>query len=173
MMKYIILIFFILLIGSPEVSYSKNSSEIPEKWLKKGENVTKILGISLYNGALYTPNADPFDIESQYALSLSYLRSFKSSTLIKSTIKEIDRIEGLVSQDKKTLRKLLSNCFVDVSAGDRITALSISKDKIRFFYNGSKQCDLEILNIRRKFFNIWLGNDTRDLEGSLRLQGLK
>ena len=54
---------------------------------------------------LYTPNADAFDIEGQYALSLSYLRSFKSSTLIKSTIKEIDRIEGLISQDKKTLRK--------------------------------------------------------------------
>ena len=173
MVKYTILIFFILVVASPEVSYSKNTSEIPEKWLKKGETVTKILGISLYNGVLYTPNADAFDIEGQYALSLSYLRSFKSSTLIKSTIKEIDRIEGLISQDKKTLRKLLSNCFVDVLAGDRITALSLSKDKVRFFYNGSKQCDLEILDIRRKFFSIWLGNDTRDIEGSLRLQGLK
>ena len=71
------------------------------------------------------------------------------------------------------VKKLLSNCFVDVLAGDRITALSLSKDKVRFFYNGSKQCDLEILDIRRKFFSIWLGNDTRDIEGSLRLQGLK
>ena len=35
-----------------------------------------------------------------------------------------------------------------------------------------KQCDLEVANIRRKFFSIWLGNNTRDFEGSLRLQGL-
>ena len=72
MVKYTILIFFILVVGSPEVSYSKNTSEIPEKWLKKGETVTKILGISLYNGVLYTPNADAFDIEGQY-LSLIHI----------------------------------------------------------------------------------------------------
>ena len=172
MKRYIFISSIFLLFFSVDSSYSQNSSEIPKAWHKKGETLTSFFGVSLYNGTLFAPVDKPFNIDGNYALSLSYLRSFKVKTLIKSTIKEIDRIQGMTIEEQKNLSNLLFNCFVNVSKGDRITAIAIHKNEISFFYNGKKQCDLEMANIRRKFFSIWLGNNTRDFEGSLRLQGL-
>jgi len=172
MIKYIIVFFFITLNASTQILLAQSSEKIHKEWYKKGETVTSFFGISLYTGTLYTPDAEPFNIEGTFALTLTYLRSFKKKTLIKSTINEINRIEALTAEKEKELVGFLSNCFVDVSSGDRITALANNKDNISFFYNGKQQCNLGMTNIRKSFFNIWLGNNTRDVEGSLRLQGL-
>ena len=94
MKRYIFILSIFLLFFSVDSSYSQNSSEIPKLWHKKGETLTSFFGVSLYNGTLFAPVDKPFNIDGNYALSLSYLRSFKAKTLIKSTIKEIDRIQG-------------------------------------------------------------------------------
>ena len=173
MIKYIIVFFIIILNASTQILLAQSSEKIHKEWNKQGETVTSYFGISLYRGTLYTPDTEPFDIEGTYALTLTYLRSFKEKTLIKSTINEINRIEALTVENEKVLIDLLSNCFVDVSSGDRITALANSKDNIIFFHNGKQQCNLEMIDIRKSFFSIWLGNNTRDVQGSLRLQGLQ
>lgn len=173
MIKYLVLFSIVFLKVSTQTSLAQSFEKIHAEWDKKGETLTSFFGVSLYTGALYTPNDEPFDINSNFALTLTYLRSFKAATLVKSTIKEINRIEGLTVKNKKDLSILLSECFSDVSAGDKITALANTRDSIRFFYNGIFQCDLKFKSIRKSFFSIWLSKNSRDTKGSLRLQGFE
>ena len=114
MKRCIFILSIFLLFFSVDSSYSQNSSEIPKAWHKKGETLTSFFGVSLYNGTLFAPVDKPFNIDGNYALSLSYLRSFKAKTLIKSTIKEIDRIQGMTIEEQKNLSNLLFDCFVYV-----------------------------------------------------------
>jgi len=152
-------------------AYVARPLEIPIGWQKRGEATTVLFGFALYRGILYTQSAKVFDKNSKYALSLEYLREFKATTLVKATVKEIRRTKGLSAEDFEDLKFELMQCFVNVKAGDRITAIARNANKINIFYNGTKRCDLERTNIRNQFFGIWLGDKTRDAKGSARLKG--
>jgi hypothetical protein len=169
MIKTLILIFALLV---APFAYADQPIELSSDMLKKGETKTTLMGISLYQGTLYTQQGQPFNIDGKFALTLDYLRGFKATTLAKATIKEIERIEGTMPDDSEVLFGKLTSCFANVSAGDRITGVARSTDEISFYFNGRKRCDLMSKNIRKQFFGIWLGDDTRDAKGTARLKGL-
>lgn len=145
--------------------------ELAATMQEKGSTQTTLLGVSLYKGTLYTSNGQPFQFNGEFALTLDYLRDFKASTLAKATIKEMERIGGSTPPDADKLLVKLTNCFANVRAGDRITGVAQSKNQVRFYFNGQKRCDLKAKNISKQFFEIWLGDNTRDAKGTARLKG--
>jgi len=165
-------IFTFLFICCSSAAYGAQPSEIPVGWQERGKATTVLFGFPLYRGTLYTPSSKAFHKNSKYALSLEYLRALKAATLVKYTVKEIKRTEGLSAEVSEGLTLKLMKCFVNVKAGDRITAIAQNANKIAIFYNGTKRCDLEQINVRNQFFGIWLGDKTRDAKGSARLKGM-
>ena len=122
-------IFTFLFICCSSAAYGAQPSEIPVGWQERGKATTVLFGFPLYRGTLYTPSSKAFHKNSKYALSLEYLRALKAATLVKSTVKEIKRTEGLSAEVSKGLTLKLMKCFVNVKAGDRITAIAQNAER--------------------------------------------
>lgn len=135
----------------------------------QGSADVALLGFDLYDATLWTDGAG-FSFGKPFALSLTYKRNFTANQLTDHTIKEIARIEN-VPPARRTGLEDLRRCFANVSNGDRITAVRLSSDAIRFFVNGSRSCDYQSAGISRSFFSIWLGEATRDPRGRAQLLG--
>lgn len=125
----------------------------------QGASEVTLLGFELYDAALWTEGRG-FSYDTGFALSLTYARTFSAQQLAERTRQELARIEGVSPESLDELDGL-DSCFADVSRGDRITAVNMGPDRIRVFVNGARSCDIAAPDITRRFFSIWLGEETR------------
>lgn len=147
----------------PEVKASLTQPE------RLGSTETKFAQIKIYQAELYVPQGMQFDLNREFALSLTYNWNFSAETLANASVVEMARFENRNPSALDTLKAKLARCFGDVAAGDRITGHALGPDHVRFYRNGKRQCDLRDANIRQRFFKIWLGPETRDKKGRARL----
>lgn len=138
---------------------------------KLGVATAKFASIKIYDAELYVPDGGQFDFSTPFALTLRYHRNFTAGILANATIREMARIEERPLDDLRPLEPEFQACFADVGAGDRFTGVGESKNKISFYRNGTKTCEMSAPDLRARFFNIWLGPETRDKKGSAKLKG--
>jgi hypothetical protein len=137
---------------------------------KVGDAQYRVFGIHLFNAALYT-NDGPFSWQRPFALTLTYERAARQSTLVNRSINEMRQRGGGDAQTLAVLRPELERCFPNIARGDRITGVSTGPNSAHFFYNGAQRCAIEWPNFRRAFFGIWLAGRGGDARFSAELRG--
>jgi hypothetical protein len=106
----------------------------------------------VFDAALWTGSGD-FSWRRPFALTLTYRRAFSAEALADRSIEEMAR-RGFAGA--AALRPRLIECFADVAPGDRITGVSESASRARFFHNGAERCAIERPGFTRAFFGVWL-----------------
>ena len=137
--------------------------------LQLGEANVRFLGFNLYKAQLWT-SGETFSYGRPFALSLTYKRSFTASELAEMTVKEVARIEKTTFSAHQNLTAL-EKCFANVDTNDRITGVSKGTDRAVFYVNGRKSCDFSYPSFSKRFFGIWLSENTRDPGSRARLLG--
>lgn len=138
---------------------------------KVGEATYRMLSVPIFNAELYAENG-AFAWERPFALSLTYQRSARATTLINRSIREMSQRGGGSAETLAPLRTQFQRCFPDVARGDRVTGVSTGPDTARIFHNGAHRCDVRWPGLRRTFFGIWLdGRDGQAAALSARLRG--
>lgn len=136
-----------------------------------GEARYSLLAISLFEAELWTGNGD-FSWNTPFALTLTYERSARASTLINRSLSEMSQRGAGTARSLAPLRAQLEACFPNIARGDRVTGVSTGPNTARFYYNGAQRCDIEWPGFRRSFFGIWLdGRDGQAAALSARLRG--
>lgn len=132
----------------------------------RGKATLRILGLPLYEASLYTVGGQKFDWSRDFGLRLVYQRSFSERDLVDSTLREMARIGPPVQ-----IGSALEKCFDDVTKGDSYLAVTSGQDSLRFARNGQLTCTLSHPNIKRRFMEIFLGQDTRSKSFTRKLRG--
>lgn len=138
---------------------------------KVGEARYQMLAITLFDAELYAANGS-FSWEQPFALTLTYARSARQSTLLNRTMNEMSGRGAGTAQQLAPLRARLAECFPNIARGDRVTGFSTGPNTARFYHNGAARCEIEWPNFRRHFFGIWLaGRDGTAAQLSAQLRG--
>ncbi|MEZ5958514.1 MAG: hypothetical protein R3C27_15030 [Hyphomonadaceae bacterium] len=138
---------------------------------KVGEAAYSVLTVRLFNAELYADSGE-FSWDRPFALSLTYERSARASTLINRSIREMSSRGAGDAQHLAPLRVQLERCFTSVSQGDRFTGVSTGQETATFYLNGAQRCEVRWPNFRRHFFGIWLaGRDGAAARISAQLRG--
>lgn len=138
---------------------------------KVGEASYRLLAVHLFDAELYAQGG-AFSWERPFALTLSYERGARQTTLLNRSISEMSQRGAGSAEALAPLRAQLARCFTDVARGDRFTGVSTGPDTARFYHNGAHRCDIRWPGFRRHFFGIWLaGRDGPAVEMSARLRG--
>ena len=144
----------VLLAGPAWASPAEVNAALPGAE-KVGQARYHMLSIPLFDAELYAANG-AFSWERPFALTLTYQRSARQSTLLNRTMSEMSgRGAGPVAR-LAPLRARLEQCFPNVRVGDRLTGVSTGPNSAVMYYNGAQRCTVEWPNFRRQFFGIWL-----------------
>ena len=136
-----------------------------------GEARYHLLAIPLFEAELYTANG-AFSWAQPFALSLTYERSARQTTLLNRTMSEMSQRGAGSVQSLAPLRAQLARCFPNIANGDRMTGVSTGANTAVFYHNGAQSCTIEWPNFRRHFFGIWLaGRDGQAARLSAQLRG--
>jgi hypothetical protein len=127
-----------------------------------GQAPYRVLGFHVFDAELWAERA-AFSWERPFAVSLTYQRSIPARAIVNRTITEMTQRGAGTAETLEPLRARLETCFADVRPGDRITGVSTGPNTARFYYNGTRRCEVEWAGFRRDFFGIWL-----DARGSQR-----
>ncbi|MCE2927903.1 MAG: chalcone isomerase family protein [Rickettsiales bacterium] len=120
-----------------------------------------------YDAELWT-DTRPWSYDAPFALSLTYRMDFTSEELVDKTLEELMRIHG----DRSSFKADLTSAFPAVKDGERITAVFLPKQGVRFYYNGSKTAVINSASFAREFFDIWLSEKTSEPRLRRKLLGL-
>ncbi|WP_417671972.1 chalcone isomerase family protein [Roseibium sp.] len=126
-----------------------------------GEGRMTFLGFRIFDAELYAPRGS-YRPDKPFALKLTYLRNFKATAIAEQTAKEMKR-QGLRSKDKlDTWTKQLSDMLPNVSPGDSITGVRDNSGHTVFFAGSRRLGAIKDREFTRRFFAIWLGQNTND-----------
>lgn len=165
-------LFLLCLLALPVAALAKTPLEragVPNAVRMSSASVT-LLGIRLYDAALYTPHGGAFRPDQPHALELTYARDFSRGRLLSSTMSELVRLEGQKA-DHPTIESILESCLRDVSRGDRLAAVAPDAGTLSLMFNGVTACRLHQKDIGTRFMGIWLSPDSRSPDISRRLKG--
>ena len=158
--------------STPVLAYESPALQHVENAQLVGKARFKVMLWKLFDAELYAPNGQ-LDIQQPFALSLTYLRKFKSDKIVESTLSEL-RAQGM--QDTATRAEWgeqLRNIFPDVSKGSNITAVRDNTGKTLFYCDGRACGTVSDSNFTNRFFDIWLGESTSKPAFRLELLKLK
>lgn len=142
------------------ISEAQNLGRVTVRWF----------GLPLYDAALYTERGARFSWQAPMALELAYRREISGESLVSATQNELERIEG-PRRDHPAIVEKLSPCLRDVGPGDRFLAVARDVDRVDFWFNGRRICEVRHENLRKRFLGIWLSDDARSVALSRRLRG--
>lgn len=167
-------LLFLLLLGQPVQATTQDGwrEQLPQASLV-GSGDFSWFGFSVYNAKLWSP-AQPVDFSQPFALELTYRRSISRETLVDTSLDEIRRINGepLDSEQQSVWTKQMSQAFVDVKDGRRITGVFLPGEGCRFYVDGELQHVIDDPEFARAFFSIWLDPQTRSPKLRAALLGL-
>ena len=134
--------------------------QIPDAELV-GEGRLKYLFWSVFDAALYAPGG-VWSADEPFALSLSYLRDLKGSSIVEASIDEMRKQEMTDDSTLERWRAEMVGIFQDVD--DQTTLIGIVNEEghALFFRNGEPAGVIADAEFSRRFFNIWLGENTSD-----------
>lgn len=124
-----------------------------------GSTKLEVLFIDVYDASLWAEKK-PWSFDQKFALSLHYLSSFSKSDIVDTSLEEMARhkpLDPLANSYRVSLEKI----FVDVSAGDRITAVFAPQKGLTFYFNGRTLGEINDLTLATRFISIWLHPNAR------------
>jgi hypothetical protein len=140
-------------------------SELPGA-IERSQATFRHFGLPIYRARIFTKGGKPFDWSDDFALELSYMRDFSQKALVESTLNEFERIGTSLP-----IRSKLEACFQNVSKGDSFLAITKGQERIGFWLNGRRTCELSHPEIKYRFMEIFLGDDTQSQKFSTKLRG--
>ncbi len=170
-MRLPVILLVLALFASPAFARPPEVTEALPNSQQVGHAQYRALSIPLFSAETWANGGD-FSWNEPFALTLTYHRNARASTLINRSIREMSGRGGGSAQALAPLRAELARCFTDVARGDRFTGVSTGPDTARFYHNGAFRCDVRWPGFRRTFFGIWLaGRDGPAAEISAQLRG--
>ena len=172
MLRKLLIIFFISL---PIISFAENLSI---EQIKKQEpqqvgeiHFTKWF-FDIYNAELFTQNGE-FSWNKPFLLKIHYLRSFSGKSIAKHTIKEIYSQHPQITKPKyQKYREVFNNLIPDVKKGSNLYGY-MDKDGYGHLYTDSKLLGrIPSKQLSKYFFEIWLSDNSSDINLSKQLRGL-
>jgi hypothetical protein len=165
-MRRIILIFtFVLICAFSYNAEATESGEARDSYIKNAERVGQKAKLTyiiwdVYNAELFAEDGK-FDRNKPFSIKLEYLRGAEGKKIADVSIDEI-RGQGFRESSKLSNWKgLLADAIPDVNVGDTIEGVS-AKGKLIFIYNGKKYSEIKNSELTKKFFDIWLSENTSE-----------
>ena len=135
-----------------------------------GEGRMKVMLWNVFDAQLYAQDGE-FDPNAPFALSLSYLRKLNSAKIVKTTIEEMRKQGQFTRSELDQWGSQLSQIIPNVGVGTTITGVRDSAGST-ILYEGADQIGkLQDQRFTNGFFNIWLGEQTRNQALRNRLVG--
>ncbi len=161
----------ILMILAPPASADWRSS-LPAAQLSGSGDFTWF-GLRLYTARLWRAGA-VWTWNEPFALELTYHRALSRNTLVQASIEEMQRLAKppLASDTVERWAATLTEAFVDVRPGTRITGLYLPGYGCRFYVDGQLSQEVTDPVLARAFFAIWLDPRSRDAQLRERLLGV-
>ena len=128
---------------------------------KVGEGRLRFMVWNVYDTTLYAPNGQ-FNTQEPFALSLRYLRSFSGEKIAERTVQEM-QTQGV--SDESQLSQWLEQMtliFPDVIRGDAITGVYTADGNVMFYLNTQRIGEISDQTFAKRFFDIWLAENTRE-----------
>ncbi len=127
-----------------------------------GSHRLRFLGLAVYEARLWAaaPLAAADWHATPLALEIEYARAFSGRTLAERSLDEMRRQGPLDEATAARWLQAMSDCFPDVAAGDRLTGVHEPGAGARFFANGAPRAALREADFARRFFGIWLSEQT-------------
>ena len=120
------------------------------------------LFLTAYDASLWT-DAPTWSMRETFALSITYKMSFSREELVERTVEEMKRVSpGLSDEALSRFGARLSKAYPAVKSGDRITALHVPSQPVRFYHNGVMTSDIADADFAEPFFGIWLSPKTSE-----------
>lgn len=120
------------------------------------------LVFTAYDATLWT-DAAQWSMNEPFALTLRYRMSFSTEELVERTIEELAKVSPGTPKDALGRYAVsLSRAFPAVKDGDRITALHVPGQSVRFFHNGRPTADVGEAGFAEPFFGIWFSPKTSE-----------
>ncbi|MCV0426730.1 MAG: chalcone isomerase family protein [Roseibium sp.] len=126
-----------------------------------GKGRMTYLGFKVFDAELYAPNG-AYRSSAPFALKLTYLRNFKGAKIADSSVDEIKRQGGVSTKQLENWGSQMRAIFPNVSAGQSITGVRTASGSAIFYLGGRKLGTISDPAFSRRFFAIWLGNNTRN-----------
>jgi hypothetical protein len=140
----------------------------------QGEARLRFLGLHVYDIRLWTPRG-PVPAErwavSPLALEIAYARALVGRLIAERSLKEMQRAGPVPPAVGERWLQSMTQIFPDVQAGDRITGLYSPDREARFFHNGKERGTVSDPEFARRFFGIWLADNTSEPSLRERLLG--
>lgn len=136
---------------------------VPDATLGGNSRLT-YLGFKVYDASLWVaPAFSVTDFERHaFALELSYLRNFTGASIAQRSVVEMRRQEGVSEADLARWKQKMLGVFPNVRKGDRLTGLHRPGTGAIFLLNGQPLATIADEEFSRRFFGIWLSEQTSD-----------
>lgn len=137
-----------------------------------GEGIYSYLFWDLYTATLYAPRGVWQDGQP-FALRLRYLTNLKGRKIAAASRDEIARQNVATEAQLTAWEQQMAAIFPDVGPGRTLTGV-VSQDGHTRFYDGDREVGtIADPAFGKAFFNIWLGESTRDPALRARLLGVE
>jgi hypothetical protein len=113
-----------------------------------------------YKATLWT-DAATWSYDAPFALSITYNMAFTRDELVDRTISEM-AAQSEAPTPAENYRDALNKAFVDVTDGDRFTAVLTAKKTVRLYHNGALTREIADPVFAKRFFDIWLSPKTSE-----------
>jgi len=120
-------------------------------------------GFDVYVASLWASdsnvNAEQWQTQ-RIALELSYLRDFKGIDIAKSSIDEIHAQSPLPKSKATLWLKTLEDIFPNIKKGQTLVGIYIPNVGAQFLYETALIGEIKDLELAKRFFDIWLSQQT-------------
>ncbi|KZM49708.1 hypothetical protein OA90_14545 [Labrenzia sp. OB1] len=135
-----------------------------------GKGRLTFLGFKVFDAELYAPRGS-YSRGGPYALKLTYLRNFKGKAIADRSIEEIRKQGGTPPDKLSSWARQMAAIFPNVSAGQSITGVRTAQGSTDFYQGQRKLGTIADADFTRRFFDIWLGGQTRNPKLRAKLVG--
>ncbi len=130
------------------------------------------LGFRIYQATLWAGQR-PLDPNQPFALQLDYKVKISRDKLASTSIEEIQRMSAapIATATLARWKDELARAFIDVADGDELVGLYLPGRGMRLYDRERQLAEITDPELAQAFFNIWLGQPSRDESLRRRLLG--
>lgn len=148
------------------------STALPAAQLQ-GQGRLRFFGLHVYDIRLWTPVdfAPQRWADSPLGLEIEYGRTLYGEKIAERSLDEMKRQGDLPAASAEQWLGQMKRLFPDVNAGDRLTGVHRPGIGARFYFNGRLLGEVADADFARRFFGIWLAQQTSEPDLRERLFG--
>ncbi len=170
----------VLLLCCSAVWAQAQPAMLPTSWRLQGEGEMRWFGLSIYSARLWTPKEDRLaeslatsaQANVPFALELTYSRTIPGSSLVNTSMDELQRLGWQDDAKLQRWRKELATVFPDVRPGERIVGVREPAGTAVFYHQDQLTGRLADPELASAFFAIWFDPRTREPTLRARLLGI-